>query len=46
MFDENHKQFSFIININEKNTFKRALIIKGYELKGNSITTMGNLYLK
>ena len=34
MFDEKHKQFSFNININEKNSFKRTLIIKGYELKG------------
>jgi len=40
MFDEKHKQFSFNININEKNTFKRTLIIKGYELKGKTITNM------
>ena len=42
MFDENHKQFSFNININEKNSFKRTLIIKGYELKGKTITNMGD----
>ena len=42
MFDEKHKQFSFNININEKNTFKRTLIIKGYELKGKAITNNGN----
>ena len=41
MFDEKHKQFSFNININEKNTFKRTLIIKGYELKGKAITNNG-----
>ena len=41
MFDEKHKQFSFNININEKNTFQRTLIIKGYELKGKTITNMG-----
>ena len=41
MFDEKHKQFSFNININEKNTFKRTLIIKGYELKGKTITNNG-----
>ena len=41
MFDEKHKQFSFNININEKNSFKRTLIIKGYELKGKTITNMG-----
>ena len=38
MFDEKHKQFSFKININEKNSFKRTLIIKGYELKGRAVT--------
>ena len=42
MFDEKHKQFSFNININEKNSFKRTLIIKGYELKGKTITNMGD----
>ena len=41
MFDEKHKQFSFNIKINEKNTFKRTLIIKGYELKGKTITNNG-----
>ena len=41
MFDEKHKQFSFNININEKNVFKRTLIIKGYELKGKTITNNG-----
>ena len=41
MFDEKHKQFSFNININEKNTFKRTLIIKGYELKGKTLTSNG-----
>ena len=41
MFDERHKQFSFNININQKNTFKRTLIIKGYELKGKAITNNG-----
>ena len=41
MFDEKHKQFSFKININEKNSFKRTLIIKGYELKGKTITNNG-----
>ena len=41
MFDEKHQQFSFNININEKNSFKRTLIIKGYELKGKTITNMG-----
>ena len=38
MFDEKHKQFWFNININEKNTFKRTLITKGYGLKGKAIT--------
>ena len=42
MFDEKHKQFSFNININAKNSFKRTLIIKGYELKGKTITNMGD----
>ena len=42
MFDEKHKQFSFNININAKNSFKRTLIIKGYELKGQTITNMGD----
>ena len=42
MFDEKHKQFSFNININEKNTFQRTLIIKGYELKGKAITGYGD----
>ena len=42
MFDEKHKQFSFNININEQNSFKRTLIIKGYELKGKTITNMGD----
>ena len=42
MFDEKHKQFSFNININEKNTFQRTLIIKGYELKGKAITRYGD----
>ena len=41
MFDEKHKQFSFDININQKNVFKRTLIIKGYELKGKAITGNG-----
>ena len=41
MFDEKHNQFEFNININEKNSFKRTLIIKGYELKGKTITNMG-----
>ena len=42
MFDEKHKQFSFNININERNTFKRTLIIKGYELKGRTMTSIGD----
>ena len=42
MFDDKHKQFSFNININEKNSFKRTLIIKGYELKGKTITNIGD----
>ena len=41
MFDEKHKQFSFRLNINAKNSFKRTLIIKGYELKGKTMTNNG-----
>ena len=42
MFDEKHKEFSFNININERNTFKRILIIKGYELRGRTLTSIGD----
>ena len=42
MFDEKHKEFSFNININERNTFKRTLIIKGYELRGRTLTSIGD----
>ena len=41
MFDKEHNNYEFKININAKNYFERALIIKGYRLSGDVFTSKG-----
>jgi hypothetical protein len=35
MFDKNHKEFKFTVNLNGSNFFERALIVKGFKVTGN-----------